>query len=278
MKVELVFTLLAMNVAKTILITGSTDGIGRLAAKKLVDMGHTVIVHGRSPERIQATKAELGGDDIDSVECDLSDLDKVKCMAQTIAAKYKKIDVLINNAGVYLTQYRTTKDGLDTRFVVNALAPYLLTKELISIIPKDGRVINLSSAAQEPVNLDALRGKDHLSDDFAVYAQSKLAITTWTRYWAQSLPDGGPIMIAVNPGSLLATKMVWEGFGVAGHDVNKGADILISLALDPKHGKCIGDYFDNDRGNYGPAHRDVYDLKKAEALVQTMDEIITPSR
>ena len=78
MKVERVFSLLAMNVAKTILITGSTDGIGRLAAKKLVDMGHTVIVHGRSPERIQATKAELGGDDIDSVECDLSDLDKVK--------------------------------------------------------------------------------------------------------------------------------------------------------------------------------------------------------
>lgn len=260
--------------AKTILITGATDGIGRLAAKKLVDLGHTVIIHGRNPEKIQATLTDLKC--AGAVEGDLSNLAQVKSMAEKIKTKYDKIDVLINNAGVLKAGRTVTENGWDIRFVVNTLAPFLLTKLLIAMIPElTGRVINISSAGQAPVDLDALRGTKHINHDFTVYCQSKLAIMAWTRHWAHQIDSSnGPVMISVNPGSLLATKMVKEGFGMAGNDVNTGADTLVSLALDPEHQNHNGDYYDNDRGGYGTPHPDVLNDEKSRAIFQIMEEML----
>ncbi len=107
--------------------------------------------------------------------------------------------------------------GLDVRFVVNTFAPYLLTQRLLPLLGPPGRVVNLSSAAQASVNPDAMRGTVKLAD-MEAYAQSKLAITMWSRVMAETLSDG-PAIIAVNPGSLLGSKMVKEGFGVAGNDL-----------------------------------------------------------
>lgn len=88
------------------------------------------------------------------------------------------------------------------------------------------RVINLSSAAQSPVDLEALAGRVRLYDDLTAYAQSKLALTMWPRSMALSLKDSGPAIIAINPGSMLGSKMVTEGFGVVGNDIRIGAEIL----------------------------------------------------
>ena len=261
------------STAKTILITGATDGIGRLAAKKLVDLGHTVIIHGRNPQRIQATLADLKCSE--AVAGDLSNLVQVESMADTIKSKYDKIDVLINNAGVLKADHTVNQNGWDIRFVVNTIAPFLLTKRLLSLIPgSSGRVINVSSAGQAPVDLEALRGKRQINDDFTAYTQSKLALMSWTRYWSRQLGSEGPIMISVNPGSLLGTKMVKEGFGLEGKDVNIGADILVSLALDPKHQAHNGEYYDNDKGGYGDPHPDVLNEHKSSAIFQTMEELL----
>ena len=136
--------------------------------------------------------------------------------------------MLINNAGIFKTPEPITQDGLDVRFAVNTIAPYLLTQKLLPLLGASGRVINLSSAAQSPVDPEALAGRVRLSDDLTTYAQSKLALTMWSRSMALSLKDEGPVIIAVNPGSLLGTKMVKEGFGMAGNDIRIGADILIT--------------------------------------------------
>ncbi|MEP2030610.1 MAG: SDR family NAD(P)-dependent oxidoreductase [Paracoccaceae bacterium] len=256
---------------KTILITGSTDGIGLLTAKKLVAGGHNVLLHGRSVAKLHAVATEIGGA-VETFTADLSHLSAVKALAADIRAKHDTLDVLINNAGVLKTPHPVLESGLDIRFVVNTFAPYLLTDLLLPIIPKDGRIVNLSSAAQASVNLDAMQGNVRLSDMDA-YAQSKLAITIWTREWAKVLPDG-PAIIAVNPGSLLASKMVKEGFGVAGSDLSIGADILIEAALGERFTDASGKYFDNDSGTFANPHSAALNAVHADEVMQTIKTFV----
>lgn len=233
---------------KTILITGSTDGIGLLTAKTLANMGHTIALHGRSAEKLASAKQDLGGD-VAVYRADLSSLEETAQMAEAVKTNHDRIDVLINNAGVFKTPRPIMPNGQDVRFVVNTLAPHVLTRALLPIIPRDGRIISLSSAAQAPVDLAALAGNKHL-DDMGAYAQSKRGITLWSAQMAADHPEG-PAFIAVNPGSLLASKMVKEGFGVAGNDLQIGADILCRLSLDNEFASASGRYWDNDAGGFG---------------------------
>ncbi len=257
---------------KTILITGSTDGIGLLTAKKLAADGHKVLLHGRSASKLESAAAAVGGD-VETYAADLSDLSAVRKLAENVRAKHDKLDVLINNAGVLKTPHAVLENGQDIRFVVNTLAPYLLTELLLPIIPADGRVVNLSSAAQAPVNLKAMQGNVPLAD-MEAYAQSKLAITIWTREWAKSLSNA-PVMVAVNPGSLLASKMVKEGFGLAGNDMNIGADILIDAALGVRFADAAGAYFDNDSGAFADPHAAALDENHAADVMNAIRDLIS---
>ncbi|MTH98207.1 SDR family NAD(P)-dependent oxidoreductase [Roseibium sp. RKSG952] len=256
---------------KTILITGSTDGIGLLTAKKLAADGHTILLHGRNRAKLVAATSEFEGS-VETYAADLSDMSDVRKLAADIRVKHDRLDVLINNAGVYKLPHPVLENGLDARFAVNTLAPYLLTQLLLNVIPKEGRVVNLSSAAQAPVDTGALLGQRRL-DDMGAYAQSKLGITIWTREWARELPDG-PVMIAVNPGSLLASKMVKEGFGVAGKDLNIGADILIRAALDPAFASASGQYFDNDSGAFADPHSAALNAAHSREVMKAIKALV----
>ncbi|NOC82172.1 SDR family NAD(P)-dependent oxidoreductase [Ruegeria sp. HKCCD6428] len=236
---------------KTILITGATDGIGLLTAKTLAAEGHRVLLHGRSSDKLKAAAQTVGGNP-ETFRADLSDLDEAAALADAVRARHDRLDVLINNAGVYKTPHPRRADGMDVRFVVNALTPHVLTRRLLPIIPAEGRVVNLSSAAQAPVDVEAMHGKRQLSD-MEAYAQSKLAITIWSREMARAHPKG-PVFVAVNPGSLLASKMVREGFGMAGNDLAIGADILRRAALSDEFANASGLYFDNDSGHFADPH------------------------
>ncbi len=261
---------------KTILITGATDGIGLLTAQKLAALGHSLLLHGRNPEKLERVKSEIGGKfpdvKLSGYIADLSDLSAVGGMAEGINADHQRIDVLINNAGILKTPNVITKDGLDIRFVVNMLAPLYLTEALLPLIPLDGRILNLSSAAQNPVNIDALKGDVQLGRDMEAYAQSKLAITMWSRILGQQL-ENGPLVYSVNPGSLLGTNMVKGGFGIDGNDVNIGADILVNLSLDD-HDAPSGSYFDNDAGSFGAPHPDALDNAKSVAVVTAVKDLV----
>ncbi|MBF0589445.1 MAG: SDR family NAD(P)-dependent oxidoreductase [Magnetococcales bacterium] len=263
---------------KTILITGSTDGIGLETAKALASSGHTLLIHGRNKAKLAETQRLLSSiseaGTIESYQADLSHMPNVEALARAIAEKQASLDILINNAGVFKTANPRTDDGFDLRFMVNTVAPYLLTKQLLPLMPSDGRIINLSSAAQSTVDPDALTGKVRL-DDSQAYAQSKLAITMWSFHLAQSLGDNGPAIIAVNPASFLGSKMVKEAYGVAGNDLRVGADILIKAALSDAFSNASGRYFDNDQHRFAEPHHDALDARKNNHLVQTIEAMLT---
>ncbi|MDF7826356.1 SDR family NAD(P)-dependent oxidoreductase [Pontiellaceae bacterium B12227] len=252
---------------KKILITGSTDGIGLETARELVKQGHTVLVHGRSAAKVEAVSRELN---CEGYVADLSDLAEVEALAATIAEKHASLDVLINNAGVLKVPEPVLANGLDVRFVVNAVSPYLLTRKLLPMLGNSGRVVNLSSAAQSPVDLNALAGKRSLGD-MPAYAQSKLAITMWSMDMAQK---PGPMIVAVNPGSLLGTKMVREGFGTAGNDINIGVDILCRAALSDEFADASGTYYDNDSKRFADPHPDALNPAIRKEVVRTIELLL----
>lgn len=262
---------------KTILMTGSTDGIGLETAKILVSQGHRVLLHGRNPNKLAAVETTLSGLSGDgateSYVADLSSLVNVETLAQNVAVKHNTLDVLINNAGVYRASEPITPDGLDIRFAVNAIAPYLLTQRLLPRLGTTGRVINLSSAAQSSVNPQALTGQVRLSDGMA-YAQSKLALTMWSRSLGLSCKEQGPAIIAVNPGSMLGSKMVKQAFGVTGGDIRIGADILCRAALTDEFASASGQYFDNDTGQFAAPHPDALDSKKTQSVIYMIETVI----
>lgn len=262
--------------AKTILITGATDGIGLETAKRLTAGGHTLLIHGRNGDKLNATADQLSGivgaGRIAPFKADLSDLSETKSLAASVRQSHPSIDVLLNNAGVFKTPRTTTAAGLDVRFVVNTIAPYLLATELLPAMGSEARVVNVSSAAQARVNPQAMRGEIRLSDMDA-YSQSKLAIALWTFAMAQRQPSG-PAFIAVNPGSLLASKMVKDGFGVAGNDIGIGANILIEAALSDRFAKATGRYFDNDSGQFAALASPDIMATEGQRVIKLMDEIL----
>ncbi|WP_299411005.1 SDR family NAD(P)-dependent oxidoreductase [Acaryochloris sp. IP29b_bin.148] len=261
---------------KTILITGSTDGIGLETAKLLVSQGHRVLLHGRNPTKLEVAAKSFSAlpDSVETYVADLSRITDVASLAQAVAKNHPTLDILINNAGVFKTPNTVTPEGLDVRFVVNAIAPYLLTQQLRPLMTPSGRIVNVSSAAQSPVNLEALTGRVQLTEDFTAYAQSKLALTMWSRRLALSPQGDGLTIIAVNPGSMLGSKMVKEGFGVAGGDLRIGADILTRAALADEFTAASGQYFDNDKGQFASPHTDALDPQKCQKVVDAMEAIL----
>ena len=256
---------------KVILLTGATDGIGLETARRLMAQGHHVLVHGRSPAKLKAAF----GDEAESYCCDLSHLHEIPRMAQQIKEKHGHLDVILNNAGVLKTPEARTKEGLDTRITVNTIAPYLLTRELMPLLNDQSRVINLSSAAQAPLDMDGVTGDAPYSDDMQAYAQSKLGIVQWTNALARLRSKEGPVLVSVNPASLLGSKMVKEAFGKDGKDLGIGADILVRAALSDEFGRSAhGKYYDNDHQTFADPHPDALDPKKCQRLVETMDEVL----
>ncbi|MDO6585072.1 SDR family NAD(P)-dependent oxidoreductase [Salipiger sp. 1_MG-2023] len=263
---------------RTILITGATDGLGLETARRLSAGGHHLLIHGRNADKLSALVGDLrslGAAQVETYRADLSDLSQVARLGQELCAKHARIDALINNAGVFKTDNPLTKDGQDIRFVVNTLAPALLTRLLLAVIPQGGRIVHLSSAAQAPVDLAALAGLWAL-EPMEAYAQSKLALTMWSQALAAELGPDGPVTLAVNPGSLLATKMVRKGFGMAGKDIGIGADILIRAALSDDFAGASGRYFDNDAGRFAPPHADAANAQTVDRIVCAIEARIAP--
>ena len=262
---------------KTILVTGATDGIGLVTAQMLVENGHHVLIHGRNPDKLAQVEQSLNAISADnSVTCyraDLSVMADVNTLANDITNNHQKLDAVINNAGVFGIANSMTKDGLDARFAVNTIAPYLLTKSLLPLLGDHGRVVNLSSAAQSALNPAVIGQRVNLSDN-AAYAQSKLAITMWSHYLGESLKPSGPVVVAVNPKSLLGSKMVKQAYGIAGGDIAIGADILIRAALSDEFNNAHGKYFDNDIGRFAPPHPDASNMQKCQRVIEEMDKVL----
>ena len=253
-----------LDMSKTIFITGATDGLGKLAATMFARAGHHVILHGRNKEKLEDVLSELEGLNVEGRVAELEAFMSIKTMVRSIE---EDVDILINNAGVFNSDPVRDLEEIDRRFKVNYLAPFLLTTRILTQVKE--RIINLSSAAQDAVDIAALTRANDLSFR-QTYGQSKLALTMWSFWLAKECPELD--VVAVNPGSLLDTKMVHEAYGQVWSKADKGAEILYELALDEKHNGKSGVYFDNDLGDYNAAHPDAYDESKIANLINWTEE------
>jgi NAD(P)-dependent dehydrogenase (short-subunit alcohol dehydrogenase family) len=236
----------------TILVTGATDGLGKRIARELAAKGTTMLLHGRSPERLEATLEELRGQTssqkVGSYLADLSSLAAVRDLAARILSEYDRLDVLINNAGIIVQERKESEDGYELTFAVNYLSHFLLTSLLLPLLKDSApaRVVNVASAGQSPLDFSNLmleRGYDAMK----AYSQSKLAQVMFTFELAERLSGTGVSVNALHPASLMDTKMVQDTFGYTMSTVEEGADATVHLAASPELEGVTGRYFDGTR-------------------------------
>lgn len=257
---------------QSIFITGSTDGIGKLAAWHLAKEGAHLLIHGRNKKKVSDVVHEIiegtGNKDVEGFTADLSSLDEVRELAGEVLAKYDKLDVLINNAGVGFADERFSKDGYELRFVVNYLAPFLLTHLLLPALRNaaPSRIVNVSSAGQSAINFEDVMLEKNFDSNHA-YAQSKLALIMFTIDLAERLKNENITVNSLHPGTYLDTNMVRRAGIAPMGKPETGSDAEIFLAVFPELERVTGKYF-NGRFE-SRAHQQAYDenaRKKLEEL------------
>ena len=182
---------------QTILITGSTDGLGLATAERLKRSGATVFVHGRSEQKLERALARLGADRgarVRGLLADLSSLEEVRRLARCVERDTDRLDVLVNNAGVAaMDGRRTSRDGFELTFAVNYLSHFLLTAELLPLLRTSApaRIVNVASIGQAPVNFEDPMAEEREYDGFLAYRESKLAQILFTFELVERLREGG---------------------------------------------------------------------------------------
>jgi retinol dehydrogenase-12 len=233
---------------KTILITGSTDGIGLETARQLAQQGHEIVLHGRSLEKIQLARDEIlraaPEAALLTAHADFSNLPDVARMAQDLAVRLPQLDVLVNNAGVYMTRRELTHDGFEMTLGVNHLAHFMLTSQLLSLLRKspEPRVVTVSSMVHAGGRIDFDNMNSQRSfDGYHAYANSKLANVLF----ANELARREPWLVAnsLHPG-VINTKLLHAAFSMAGASLAEGARTSVYLAASPEVKGIKGKYFD----------------------------------
>ena len=181
---------------QTILITGSTDGLGEATAERFARCGADVLVHGRSEQKLERALAKMGADRgvrVRGLLADLSSLEKTRRLAHDVEKRVDRLDALVNNAGVVVMDgRRESRDGFELTFAVNYLSHFVLTAELMPLLRQSApaRVVNVSSLGQAPVDFDdPMAERDY--EGFRAYAQSKLAQIMFTIELASRLRAAG---------------------------------------------------------------------------------------
>ena len=239
---------------KTALISGSTDGVGRVVAKRLGEQGWRVLVHGRDRERGERVVAEIkdAGGTADLLAADLSRLAEVRRLAGSVQQATKRLDLLINNAGIGSGGPRGTRqtsaDGYELRFAVNYLAGFLLTHLLLSLVRTSApaRIVNVSSLGQQAIDFADVMLAHGYSGSRA-YCQSKLAQIMFTIDLAQGLGGSGVTVNALHPATYMNTTMVRQSGVTPMSSVEQGADAILNLATSAALDGRSGLFFNGQR-------------------------------
>lgn len=250
------------------LVTGATDGIGLQTAVELAKKGARVLVHGRTEKKANTAadhvKSQVPGAKVVPVWGDFGRLAEVRALAAQVQQAAPVLDVLVNNAGVFMKERTLTADGYETTLQVNHLAPFLLTTLLqpqLEAAPQ-GRVVNVSSMAHSRgrVALDDLQSEKRY-DGYAAYALSKLLNVHFTHELARRLRGTKVTTYALHPG-VITTKLLQTGFGMGGADLETGARTSVYCATAPELALVTGRYYSNAREASAAPQADAPELEK----------------
>ena len=271
---------------KLAIVTGANSGMGMATVEALSDEGAKVIMLCRSEKRGKEALQKLSEKKDRQLElmlCDLGDYDSIRSFVSRVKEKYKKIDVLVNNAGFISLDRQETKEGLERQFGINHIGHFLLTTELISMMDKGSRIVNVASGAHKT-------GKIHFDDinltkGYNVikgYSQSKLANVLFTRELARRLKDKGITVNCCHPGAV-ATNIGIDretGFGKTITGLLKpffqtpaeGARTAIFLSTDDSVKDITGEYF--YRCKIANSSRRSKDMNLAKKLYEFSEQIV----
>jgi NAD(P)-dependent dehydrogenase (short-subunit alcohol dehydrogenase family) len=239
------------------LVTGSTDGLGRALARRLAAMGATVHIHGRSAEKLTATRREIveetGNERVHGHLADLAKLTDVRALADEIAA-LDALHILVNNAGIGSgypdsRERQESADGIELRFAVNYLAGFVLAERLLPLLERSApaRIVMVASRGQAALDFDDPMLASTFYEGRRAYAQSKLAQITYAVDLAERLgPDSGVTINALHPATYMPTKIVLEQNGESIDSLELGLDATARLAVDPELDGVSGRYFDRE--------------------------------
>ncbi len=237
---------------KTILVTGSTDGIGKQTALELAQSGARVLVHGRTEEKAAAAAkviADQTGASVDYVTGDYASLDQVRDMAGQVLAKTDRLHVLVNNAGTYMAERNLSADGFEITWQINHLAPYLLTTLLLERLKSSApaRIVTVASMTHAYARLDYenLQGEKEYKGTRA-YSLAKLGNVMATFFLAEKLAGSGVTANCLHPG-VVDTKLLRSSYNIEGISVEAGARTSVYLASSPDVEGVTGKYYDDCR-------------------------------
>ena len=242
--------------AKTILVSGATDGIGRETARQLLAIGHRVLAHGRSRDKAERAAAQLAAAAPQGAAVpvwgELSRMRDIAPLAQQVRSHCAALDVLLNNAGVLEQRQHLTEDGFEMTMAVNHFAVFLLTRLLLDLVAAApaGRIVTVSSMVHGSGSLD-LDAPSFLRTDlgysgYDAYCASKLANVLFTVELARRLGAGGVTANCLHPG-VIGTKLLRAGFAIGGAPVEEGARTSVFLATSDAVAGLSGKYFNNCR-------------------------------
>ncbi len=268
---------------QVILVTGATDGLGRLVAQDLAARGATILLHGRDRRKGEAAVAAIrkstGNTKLTTYDADFASLDAVRRLADRVRADGRRPNVLINNAGVgpglRNDPRQLSADGHELRFAVNYLAGFLLTRLLLPVLRRSApaRIVNVSSVGQQPLDFDDVmlrRGYDGLR----AYRQSKLAQVMFTFDLAAELAGSGVTVNCVHPASLMPTKMVTrtDYFDHPTSTLGEGARAVEHVATSPELDGVTGEYFEGTRR--ARANSQAYDVEARRRLRELSERLV----
>lgn len=278
---------------KTAIITGGNAGIGKQTAIGLAKKGTTVVLFCRNEEKGRVAQKEIqsqtGNQNIDLIQCDLSSLQSVKKAATEFLNKYERLDILINNAGLFFDRLSHTSDGFETQFQVNHLSHFYLTHLLLERLKKStpARIVNVSSAAHRGRNIDfdnLAYGKEKY-DGLDVYGQTKLANVLFTYELSRRYTEKGIRSYALHPG-VVRTKIGqkhtkgWINWGwqlltslpIFSISEEQGAATSLYAATSPELDRVSGKYLKNSK--IIKSTKQSYDLETAKKLWELSEELL----
>jgi NAD(P)-dependent dehydrogenase (short-subunit alcohol dehydrogenase family) len=256
---------------KTVLVTGSTSGLGETVARRLGAMGATVIVHGLNEQRGATIAAEIskaGPGKAIYYSGDLASLDQVRALATRVRSNHPQLHLLINNAGIGGASNearRESADGHELVFAVNYLSHFLLTRELLPALEAGApaRIVNVASIGQRTVNFDDIMMKNNYQTT-AAYAQSKLAMIMSTITLSEQLDPKKVTVNALHPATFMNTPMVTDAGRQPMSSVEDGANAVMQLAVGGSVAGRSGLYF--NQMNEGRANQQAYDADSRKRL------------